>query len=705
MSAPRITRWGQARIALLGVLLFAAAGAVGHRAWELQVERAPALREMAEEQYLRQIRLAPKRGTIFERHGSELAVSVDVDSVWANPRELRSEGADPMRAAQQLALLLGVDRDRIETRLSSDRYFVWIKRRVSPQLADRVRALEIPGVHLERESRRFYPNGELASHVLGFANIDGQGIEGLELSLEEQLRGSVRAVPAIRDRRGRVVFSEQLLDDRAAQGDDVTLTIDKTIQALAEREVRLAVQTYEARAGSVVVMDPHSGEIYAMANFPTFDPNRPGDSPASHRRNRAVTDRFEPGSTVKPFVVAAALAAGRLGPEQPIFCENGEMQVDDEVIHDTHHHDMLTPSQCLTYSSNICLAKIGGLLGRRGLYRALRGFGFGESTGITLPGETRGLLRHFSDWYSMDAATIAFGQGYSATSIQLASAMTVIANGGELVRPHLIRRVNDASGDTTRENAPRMRRRVVPTRVARLVGEMLTAVTGPDGTATEAAIDGYLSAGKTGTAQKADYVGGGYSADQWVASFVGFVPADRPRLVISVVIDEPIVAHTGGQVAAPVFRRVGEGALRHLGVPAATGGEALEVFRREQTRRRRQLVRWEREQQRATRRARREARRNGEEVAEVEEPPMPEPGEGETRVPDLSGQTARGALTRLAEAGLRGRLLGSGVVQTQLPAAGAILPRGERVRVDLVPAYRALAQADVIAPVEDGRAQ
>lgn len=705
--APRITKWGRARVALLGLVLFAGASAVGHRAWELQVERAPALREMAEEQYLRQIRLAPKRGTIFDRHGSELAVSVDVDSVWANPRELRSEGGDPSRAAQQLALLLGVDRDRIQTRLSSNRYFVWIKRRVSPQMAEELRALEIPGVHLERESRRFYPNGGLGAHILGFANIDGEGIEGLELSLEDQLRGSVRAVPAIRDRRGRVVFSEQLLDDRAAQGDDVTLTIDKTIQALAEREVRLAVQTYEAKAGSVVVMDPATGEVYAMANYPTFNPNRPGDSPASHRRNRAVTDRFEPGSTVKPFVVAAALAAGRLGPEQPIFCENGQMEVDDEVIHDTHHHDMLTPSQCLTYSSNICLAKIGGMLGRRGLYRSLRRFGFGEVTGLTLPGETRGHLRHFSDWYAMDAATIPFGQGYSTTSIQLASAMTVIANGGQLVRPHLIRRVNDASGETTEEVETRMRRRVVPTRIARLVGEMLTAVTGPEGTATEAAIDGYLSAGKTGTAQKADYLGGGYSDDKWVASFVGFVPADRPRLVISVVIDEPIIAHTGGQVAAPVFRRVGEGALRHLGVPTATGGEALEQFRREQTRRRRQLARYERQAEREARQARREARRarreaerNGESIAASEED-LPEQllAEGETRVPDLTGQTARGALTRLAEAGLRGRLLGSGVVQTQLPVAGAILPVGERVRVDLIPAYRVLAHAE--QPVDE----
>ena len=582
---PKSRRWAKVRIALLGTLLMAFAVAVMHRAWELQVDRAPALREMAEEQYLRRIRLAPKRGTIYDRHGAELAVSVDVDSVWANPRALRENGGDPDVIAGRLSRLLGVDRERIARRLHSDRYFVWIKRRITPQLAARVRDLDLPGVRLEREARRFYPNRQLASHVLGFANIDGVGIEGLELSLEERLRGDRRVVPAIRDRRGRVVFSEQLLDDRAAQGDDVTLTLDRTIQRIAERELALAVQTFEAKAGSVVVMDPESGEILALANYPTFDPNDPGDSPASHRRNRAVTDRFEPGSTVKPFTVAAALARGTIGPEQLIDCEDGAMQVDEYVIHDTTPHEELTPAQILAYSSNIGTAKIGGTLGRRGLYRAFRRFGFGEETGLELPGEAGGILRHFRRWYEMDAATISFGQGMSSTSVQLATAMSAIANGGRLVRPRLIGQVRDANGAVVQETHPEVRRRVVPERVARLVGDMLTAVTGPGGTAEEAAIDGYLVAGKTGTAQKADYVSGGYAEDRWLASFVGFVPAEDPRLVISVVVDEPVIAHYGGVVAGPVFRRVGEQALRHLGVPASTGGEALADHARTQRRR------------------------------------------------------------------------------------------------------------------------
>jgi len=677
---PKKRKWLRVRLGTLGVLLFAFAATGVSRAWELQVERAPVLREMAEAQYLRDVRLAPKRGTIFDRHGAELAVSVDVDSVWANPRELKAAEADPRAVTAQLVNLLGVDHDRILRRLESDRYFVWIKRRITPRLAARVEALDLPGVHLEREARRFYPNRELASHIVGFANVDGEGIEGLELSLEERLRGSNRTVPAIRDRRGRVVFSEQLFDDRAAQGDDVWLTLDKTIQRVAERELELAVRTFEARAGSVVVMRPDSGEILALANYPTYDPNEPGGSPASHRRNRALTDRFEPGSTVKPFTVAAALAAGTIGSEEPIDCENGEMEVAEYTIHDTTRHDVLTPAQCLAYSSNICLAKIGNSLGRRGLYRGLRRFGFGDDTGLPLPGEASGILRHFRRWYEMDAATISFGQGMSVTSVQLASAMSVIANGGRLVRPRIVSRVTDSSGATVEETVPEVRRHVVPPRIARLVADMLTAVTGPDGTAPQAAIDGYLVAGKTGTAQKADYVHGGYAEDQWLASFVGFVPAEDPELVIAVVVDEPVIAHYGGVVAGPVFRRVGAHALRHLGVPAAGGGEALAEHADEQARRRRVAEREERQRVREER----QARRRGELAEEPSEAPAPVAAEGEVLVPDLTGATARRALVGLVELGLEARFEGRGVVRRQMPAPGSSVPPETQVVLQLM---------------------
>ncbi len=661
---PRQRRWVRVRVGILTLLLLTGAGAVARRAWELQIERGDTLREMAEEQYLRNIRLAPKRGTIFDRHGAELAVSVDADSVWANPRELRAADYDARLAAERLATVLPIDRDVIGRRLASDRYFVWIERHVTPAQAAAVRALEIPGVSMSREAKRYYPNRELAAHLLGFANVDGTGIEGLELAFDERLRGSVNAVPAIRDRRGHVVFSEQLLDDRAAQGDDLYLTIDKTIQHVAEREIELAVRTFEARGATIVVMEPRTGEILALASYPTFNPNDPGSAPAGARRNRAITDRFEPGSTVKPFTVAGALAAGTVRSDQLIDCENGAMEVAEYTIHDSHAYDMLTPAQVLAFSSNIGTAKIGDSMGRAGLFRTFRRFGFGSSTGLPLPGETEGSLRHYRRWYEMDAATISFGQGVSVTTVQLAVAMSALANGGQLVRPILVQRVSDAHGDTVEETLPMVRRRVVPRGTARLVADMLTAVTGPGGTGVEAAIDGYLVAGKTGTAQKADYIGGGYFEDRWLASFVGFVPADDPRLVIAVVVDEPVIAHYGGTVAGPVFRRVGEAALRHLGVPASDGGEALVAEARAQRERR--------------------------EASEREEAPQPAvtrgtPSEGETTVPDLYGSTARAALVALRGASLAPEISGSGIVASMVPPPGAVVARGSEVRVVLEP--------------------
>lgn len=707
---PRRVLWMKGRIVALAVVLFAGAGAVVNRAYHLQIEQGAELRKLAEDQYLRDIRLAPKRGTIFDRRGAPLAVSVDVDSVWANPRELRALGGDPMANALALARVLpGLDAETLARRMASDRYFVWLERRITPQQAVAVRALALPGVSMSREARRYYPNRDLAAHVLGFADIDGLGIEGVERQYEEQLRGSVSAVPAIRDRRGRVVFSEQLLDDRAAQGDDLVLTIDKAIQVVAERELALAVRTSEARAGSVVVMDPQSGELLALANYPTFNPNEPGTATATARRNRAVTDCYEPGSTIKTFTVAGALAAGAIAPEQLIDCEHGALRVAEYTIHDSHPWDILTPAQILARSSNIGTAKIGTALGRAGLFRTLRRFGFGELTGITLPGETAGILRNYRRWYEMDAATIAFGQGVSVTTMQLAVAMSSIANGGRLMQPILVRSVRDGRGELVEEALPRVRRQVVPEGTARLVGDMLTAVTGPGGTGVEAAIDGYLVAGKTGTAQKADYVAGGYAADQWIASFVGFVPADRPRLVIAVMIDEPVIEHYGGLVAGPVFRRVGEAALRHLGVPATDGGQIL-ALRAAAARDAARRSREETERARAICRvARREGHRCEEPApvaADLPATPIDDrtPQDGETRVPEVGGRTARAALVALAAAGLVGELEGSGIVASQAPASGEFIPRGQRVRLVLAP--RALAQDEPPPPTnsnEDDR--
>jgi cell division protein FtsI (penicillin-binding protein 3) len=651
----RRQRWFRARIALLGVCVMCVAVLVVIRAFHIQIASGDRLREMAEDQHLRHLRVSPRRGAIYDRHGAELAVSADVESVYANPRRLKAMEQDPQTVARRIAKVLDVDAKRLATRLTADRYFVWIERRVTPHEATRIRELDIPGLELTTESRRFYPNRHLAAHLLGFADIDGRGIEGVELAYEDQLRGSDRRVEAIRDRRGHVVFADDMEDDRTIQGQSVVLTIDKAIQHIAERELALGVRTFEARGGSVVVMDPSSGEILALANYPPFNPNEPSKHPAAHRRNRAVVDRFEPGSTVKPFTMAAALAAGAVKPNQSINCENGVTRVGGHTLHDAHPYEWLTPTQILAYSSNIGTAKIARDLGKKKLYHGFRRFGFGEPTGLGVPGETAGILRHYRRWYEIDTAAVSFGQGMSVTNVQLATAMSAIANGGRLMQPILVRRLSDGHGATIEENKPRVRRQVVPRRVANLVGQMLTAVTEPGGTAIEAAVDGYLVAGKTGTAQKADYVHGGYAKDKWLASFIGFAPAEKPSVVISVVIDEPVIAHYGGTVAGPVFRRIAEVTLRHMGIAPAG----------------RQAVLAKKKQQETA-------------IAEAEPAPEQEPLEtGESAVPNVRSLPLRQAVIALHAQSLVAEVEGSGVVVSQRPSPGKAVAHGSVVRLRL----------------------
>jgi cell division protein FtsI (penicillin-binding protein 3) len=625
------------------------------RAFHVQIASGDRLRDMAEDQHLRHLRISPRRGAIYDRHGAELAVSADVDSVYANPRRLKAMEQDPQTVARQIAKVLDVDMERLAKRLAADRYFVWVERRVTPNEATRIRELDIPGVELTTEARRYYPNRHLAAHLIGFTDIDGRGIEGIELAYEDRLRGSVRRVEAIRDRRGHVVFADDMEDARTIQGQSVVLTIDKAIQHIAERELALGVRTFEARGGSVVVMDPSTGEILALANYPPFNPNEPSRHPTAHRRNRAVVDRFEPGSTVKPFTMAAALAAGAVKPNQSINCENGVTRMGGRLLHDAHPYEWLTPTQILAYSSNIGTAKIAQDLGKKELYRGFRRFGFGEPTGLGVPGETGGVLRHYRRWYEIDTAAVSFGQGMSVTNVQLATAMSAIANGGRLMQPMLVRRMSDGHGATIEENKPRVRRQVVPRRVAKLVGQMLTAVTEPGGTAMEAAVDGYIVAGKTGTAQKADYVHGGYAKDKWLASFIGFAPADRPSVVISVVIDEPVIAHYGGTVAGPVFRRIAEVTLRHMGI-APEGRQAVLAKKKEQR------------------------------IPAAEADPVVEAEaveNGESAVPDVRSLPLRQAVIALHAESLVAEVLGSGVVVTQDPAPGKAVSHGSVVRLQL----------------------
>jgi cell division protein FtsI (penicillin-binding protein 3) len=472
-------------------------------------------------------------------------------------------------AAARLARVLAMDPAEVFTKLQPHHRFTWVKRRITADEAAAVRELADPknhplrGLSIEGEGHRYYPGRELAGPVLGFVAPDGQGKDGIELALDENLRGKVEDVRGLRDRSGRLIF-DGTSDEHALQGDDVTLAIDEGIQHVAERELDAAMRTYETRGGSLAVVDPLTGEILALASVPGYNPNDYTDSDADARRDRAVTDRFEPGSVMKPFLIAGALGAGTLKPNDSIDCEHGLYKIGAMPIHDTRNNDLLTPTQILARSSNIGASKIGLQLGEPQLYATYRRFGFGEPSGVPLPGEAVGVLRPKGrPWYDAETATASYGQGITVTTLQLAMAMSAIANGGKLLEPILVKRIGDGRNERPHESGVHVRREVVSPGVARTVAEMLTAVTEAGGTAVEAAIPGFRVAGKTSTAQKYEPATGKYSADKYTAAFVGFVPVEHPRLVVAVVLDEPTLAHHGGDVAGPVYRRVAEASLRY----------------------------------------------------------------------------------------------------------------------------------------------
>jgi cell division protein FtsI (penicillin-binding protein 3) len=529
----------------------------------------------------------------------------------------------------------------------------------------------VRGLSIEGEGHRYYPGRELAGPVLGFVAPDGLGKDGLELAMDDELRGHVEEVKGLRDRSGRLIFSEGVTDESALAGHDVYLTIDEGIQHVAERELDLAQKTYEAKGASIVVADPSTGDVLALASSPGYNPNDYAESDVDARRLRAVTDRFEPGSVMKVFTVSAALAAGSLKPSEQINCEHGTYVVGNVTIHDTHLNDWLTPTQVLAKSSNIGALKIGLNLGEPALYSAFRRFGFGEPTGLPLPGEAAGVLRPKGrPWFEVETANASFGQGISVTAVQLAMAMGAIANGGRLLEPVLVRKVTDGRGQLVREGTPRVRREVVPPHVAKMVTEMLTAVVEDGGgTGTEAAMTGFRVAGKTGTAQKVDTATRKMSNDKFTTLFVGFVPAERPRLVLAVVLDEPMMGHAGGGLAGPVFRRVADASLRYLGVTPPASQKQAKVTR-------------------------------ANDPADVtltamkpkdDSPPAPNepqgpPPVGYVKVPDVGTLPARDAVRAIAGAGLVPQLEGTGRLVKQSPAAGVTAPRGSSVRLQLEPA-------------------
>jgi cell division protein FtsI (penicillin-binding protein 3) len=538
-------------VVVVGLLGLTSLGLVA-RAFDLQVVRKQFYQSQGEARFLREMQIPVSRGTIFDRNGEPLAVSTPVMSIWANP----SEVLDNDERIPSLAQALGVDAGELKEQLAkrSDREFVYLRRQMAPTAAQAVLDLGIPGINGQREFKRYYPSGEVTSHVLGFTNIDDHGQEGLELAYDDWLAGKPGAKRVIRDRMGHVV--EDVEQVRAPKpGQNLTLSIDRRIQFLAYSELKNTLEKSQADSGSMVVLDAKTGEVLAMVNLPTYNPNALSDSKPGQRRNRAMTDVLEPGSTVKPILMAAALSSGKFTPTSPIIdTTGGHWYFQGHDIHDTHNWGLLTPTGVITKSSNVGAAHIAMALDTTLMYDTYRAFGLGDSTESGFPGEASGHLRIGRDWRPLEKAILGYGYGLNVTVLQLANAYATIADGGVMHSPTFIKG-NDNSA-----------KQIISPEVSEQLIRMMETVTGPGSTAPQARIANYSVAGKTGTAHKAN--AGGYAKSNYTAAFAGIVPASNPRLVGVVVIDNPQKgSYYGGMVSAPVFSKVMEGALRLLDVP------------------------------------------------------------------------------------------------------------------------------------------
>lgn len=563
-------KWTRVRIRLISFCFALFFVAVTGRAFYLQIIRKDEWVKIADRQHQKVVPLTPARGTIYDSTGAVMAVSIEMDSCFAEPDSIE----DIDYAATKLAPLLLMQPGQLRKKLDSNRNFVWLQRHITPDLVRKIKDLKIEGIGFVKESRRFYPNSEVAAHVIGFTGLDPEGLEGIELKYNSMVLGNTGYLVTERDALGRDILQKGQVVKKSSKGASIVLTLDKNIQYIAEKELAKAVVGNKANAGMAVVMEPQTGKILALANYPSFNPNSYSHYPAFTLRDRAVADCFEPGSTLKVFLVAAALEERVVRPGDSFNCENGSYAIGGRTIHDTHKYGALKVSEILKYSSNIGAAKIGSKLGQQRLYSYLRNFGFGARTGIELPGEVAGLLKGKNQWYGIDLATISFGQGISISAVQLASAVSAVANGGVLMKPSIVERITDDSGNLLQQFSPQIRQRVISQETAQALAKMMEGVTDEGGTGVKASVEGYTVAGKTGTAQKVDPVTRGYSASKRIGSFVGFVPVKNPRLTILVVIDEPKTSSYGGVVAAPAFGEIALQSLCYLKVPPSKPAKA-----------------------------------------------------------------------------------------------------------------------------------
>ena len=535
------------RIHLVSALIFGALLTLVGRAFYLQLVNEDFLQERGDARYRRVLEIPASRGKILDRHGDMLAQSTPMRAVWATADAKLDKGQ-----LKELAALLEMDPRQIEKKLNGDKNFVYLKRQVSPDAAARIAALKLPGIQMDREYSRFYPAGDMVAHMVGFTGKDDRGQEGVELAFENRLIGKPGERTVIKDRRGQIV--EEVGSERPPQdGDDIELAIDSKIQFIAFNALRNAADKFNAKGGSVIVADIKTGEILALANWPTYNPNNRAQLSGGQLRNRAVTDSFEPGSTMKPFIAALALDRGKYKFDSIINCAPGKMTIGSATISDAHPYGALTLAQVIQKSSNIGATKIALGFPSEDMWTMMSKVGFGKPLGLGFPGEVGGRLRPWQTWKPIEQATMSYGHGVSVTVVQLAHAYSVFGRDGDVVPLSLLKTNGSVAGQP-----------VFAPETSRQVRQMLEMVVSPEGTARKAAVPGYRVGGKTGTAHK--LVGGRY-ANKYLASFVGIGPISDPRLVVGVVVDEPVGAHYGGDVAGPVFSEVMGGSLRTLGVP------------------------------------------------------------------------------------------------------------------------------------------
>jgi cell division protein FtsI (penicillin-binding protein 3) len=542
----RLPAWRSRLMALLILSCFAVL--IG-RAFYLQVLNNEFLQEKGESRYLRELEISASRGRIADRNGEVLAISTPMKSVWAIPADARLSPEQ----GKQLAGLLEMDVKELSRKLASDKPFVFLQRQLPPDVGEKVAALKLPGIGQNKEYRRYYPSGEMTAHIVGFTGVDDKGLEGVELAYQSQLLGHPGSRSVIKDRRGQIV--EDVGSIKSPQdGKDIRLALDSKIQYLAYSYLKQAIIDNKAKAGGVVVVDAKSGEILALANWPTYNPNNRERLSGGQLRNRAVTDTFEPGSTLKPFAIAQALESGKVRFDTIINCAPGKLTIGSATISDAHPHGALTVAQVIQKSSNVGAAKIAGMLTSQQMWDMFDAAGFGQVSRLGFPGEVSGRLRPWKTWRPIEQATMSYGHGISVSLMQLARAYSVFAREGDMIALTLTKQDSQPQGSTL----------VFSQQTAREVRAMLEMAVQPGGTAPKAQIPGYRVAGKTGTAHKLE---GGQYANKYVSSFVGFAPVSDPRLIIAIMIDEPSGGkHYGGDVAGPVFAGVMGGALRTLGI-------------------------------------------------------------------------------------------------------------------------------------------